>query len=38
VKAWDAKATVEELRAAYNGTFKLPQQEIPARRWLRRKA
>ena len=38
VKAWDAKATPEELRQAYAGTFKLPTKEVRTRtgRWLRR--
>lgn len=41
VKAWDAKATPEELRQAYAGTFRLPEKKIPATpaataRWLRR--
>jgi hypothetical protein len=37
VKAWDAKATPADMFAAYSGTFKLPQQEEPVRRWLRRR-
>jgi len=36
VKAWGAKASPEEMYQAYAGTFK-PQQEVPVRRWLRRK-
>lgn len=36
VKAWDAKATPEDMKAAYAGTFKLPQPEVPTQRWLRR--
>ena len=38
VKAWDAKATPEELRQAYAGTFVLPPQpQKTTGRWLRRK-
>jgi hypothetical protein len=37
VKAWDAKATPEDMYAANDGTFRLPQQELPTRRWLRRR-
>jgi hypothetical protein len=36
VKAWDAKATTADMYSAYAGTFKLPQHEVPERRWLRR--
>jgi hypothetical protein len=35
VKAWNAKATPEDLYAAYNGTFKLPQTEVRRFRRLR---
>ena len=37
VKGWSAKATPKDMYAAHAGTFKLPQQEIPVRRWLRRR-
>lgn len=38
VKGWDGKATPEDLRSAYAGTFKLPQQQPQQNsgRWLRR--
>lgn len=36
VKAWDAKATTEDMYKAYAGTFTLPQKAAPSRRWLRR--
>ena len=37
VKAWDAKATIEDLRAAYNGTFKVPppMQQLAVRKFRR---
>jgi hypothetical protein len=35
VKHWGAKASTEDLRKAYEGTFKLPQQEQRLRRFTR---
>jgi hypothetical protein len=37
VKAWDAKASPQDMYAAYNGTFALPVPEVKEQRWLRRK-